>query len=412
MRGGWFARQYADIRGNLKWGFLMFLWWLLTSYGKKILGLIPQIPHWLAHVILYVLSIAGFVWIAKRMTGSQPFKDESAINDAEDAPGADDTVYKELEQLQAFRPPFFLVCANGYPLQRTQSGIALNLQIVSSAATKLVYAKAMLTRREGYNGQTHHIELESSEPHIIPAMQTFLRMLEVKLDPEEAKRFMAPNVEIMGQLKLEENNTHQVVPFQLLTHRECPDDPNLPQLRAKLHEAETRLATLNKPPGDLHVELVCFQRGTTLDMAETTYFLKLNISCDEETGIKDVKIKLTIGNDTVEAKPMEDLSRWILRTPFNNKEYPYKSFNDQVMTAVSLWDNLRRDGLRSGLLKDGWLGVKIEKVISLTTLVPQLEIQITKSKQREPFSVAFTTLPKCEDLHIFDRAFKDASASF
>jgi hypothetical protein len=116
------------------------------------------------------------------------------------------------------------VCANGYPLTRTQFGLALNLQILSSTPTKLVYAHAMLTRREGYNGQTHQIELESSEPHIIPAMQMFFRMLEVKLDPQEAKRFMAPNVEIMGQLKLEEHDAHDVVQFQFVTHRECPED--------------------------------------------------------------------------------------------------------------------------------------------------------------------------------------------
>jgi hypothetical protein len=94
------------------------------------------------------------------------------------------------------------VCSNGYPLMRIQSGIALSLHIFSSVATKLVYAHATLTRREGFQGQTHQIELESPEQHIIPAMQMFIRMLEVKLDPEEAKRFMAPNVEIMGQLKL------------------------------------------------------------------------------------------------------------------------------------------------------------------------------------------------------------------
>lgn len=302
------------------------------------------------------------------------------------------------------------VCSNGYPLMRIQSGIALNLQIVSSVATKLVYAHATLTRREGYQGQTHQIELESSEPHIIPAMQMFHRILERKnMSDEEAKRFMAPNVEIVGQLKLEENNTHQVLQFQLVTHQECPEDQQLRALEAKLHLAETTIATLKRPPDDLHVRLLCFERGTTLDMAETTYLFKLNISCDEETGIKDVKIKLTIGSEVVEAKPMDDLSGWILRTPFKNKDYPHKSFEEQVMTTVSLWDKLQRDGLRSGLVRDGWIGIKIEKLIPLTTLVSQLEMQITKSKQRAPFIFTFTTFPEREDVHIFDHAFREPS---
>jgi hypothetical protein len=99
------------------------------------------------------------------------------------------------------------ICSNGYPLQRTQSGLALNLQILSSIPTKLVYARATLTRRDGYQGHTRQIELESSEPHIIPAMQMFNRMLERKdLDIEESKRWLSPNVEIQGILKLEENN--------------------------------------------------------------------------------------------------------------------------------------------------------------------------------------------------------------
>ena len=146
------------------------------------------------------------------------------------------------------------VCSNGYPLLRTQSGIALNLQILSSIATKLVYAKATLTRREGFQGQTRQIELESNEPHIIPAMQMFNRMLERKdLALEETKRWLSPNVEIQGILKLEENDRHQIVQFQLLTHRECPKDPpapqapQLPTLKQKtIHLAEELLGLLRE----------------------------------------------------------------------------------------------------------------------------------------------------------------------
>jgi hypothetical protein len=191
-----------------------------------------------------------------------------------------------------------------------------------------------------------------------------------------------------------------------MTHRECPEDQQAPGLQAKLHEAETTIAALRRPPDDLHVRLLCFQRGTTpLGFTETTtYFLKLNISCDEDTGIKDVQVNLTLGSDIIKAKPMDDLSGWIVRTPFKNKDYPHKTTEEQVMTIVSLWDKLQRDGLRSGLLKDGWLGIQVGKAIPLTTFVSRVEIQIMKSKQREPCGFTFTALPECEGVHVFDRA--------
>jgi hypothetical protein len=67
----WFARQYTDIRGNLKWAVLAFLWWLATTYGKRMLTLIPHIPDWLANAILGVLSVIAFLWMATTLTRSQ-----------------------------------------------------------------------------------------------------------------------------------------------------------------------------------------------------------------------------------------------------------------------------------------------------------------------------------------------------
>lgn len=66
----WFARQYADIRGNLKWAFVVALWWIVSSYGKKMLTLIPNIPQWLVYCISFLFSLAVFVWMAKLITRS------------------------------------------------------------------------------------------------------------------------------------------------------------------------------------------------------------------------------------------------------------------------------------------------------------------------------------------------------
>jgi hypothetical protein len=69
--GEFWSRQYADIRGNLKWGVLMFLWWLITTFGSKALSLIPSIPQWLIYTILCLASVAIFFWIATLITRSQ-----------------------------------------------------------------------------------------------------------------------------------------------------------------------------------------------------------------------------------------------------------------------------------------------------------------------------------------------------
>jgi hypothetical protein len=113
-------------------------------------------------------------------------------------------------------------------------------------------------------------------------------MLEVKLDPEEAKRFMAPNVEIMGQLKLEENNTHQVFPFQLLTHRECPEDPQVPQLRAKLQEAQTKAAQPDQGTSLRDTAIGLYDRLATF---EHTYEKKSHIQQERGESGEDFVIR-------------------------------------------------------------------------------------------------------------------------
>lgn len=61
----WIARQYADIRGNLKWAVLLGLWWVISHFGKKVLELIPSIAPWEVWTVIVLLSAIAFVWIAK-----------------------------------------------------------------------------------------------------------------------------------------------------------------------------------------------------------------------------------------------------------------------------------------------------------------------------------------------------------
>lgn len=59
------VRQYNDIRGNLKWGLLLGLWWVIAHYGRQMLQLIPNISPWMVWAIILSLSLVAFVWVAK-----------------------------------------------------------------------------------------------------------------------------------------------------------------------------------------------------------------------------------------------------------------------------------------------------------------------------------------------------------
>jgi hypothetical protein len=61
----WLKRQYDDIKGNLKFAILGILWAVLFTAVRHLLRLIPGIPTWVVWGILFLLSAAGFVWVAK-----------------------------------------------------------------------------------------------------------------------------------------------------------------------------------------------------------------------------------------------------------------------------------------------------------------------------------------------------------
>ncbi len=63
----WFVAQYNDIKGNFKWALLAAMWWLVVTFGKRMLQLIPNISGGAVTAILLCLSLAVFLWLAKAL---------------------------------------------------------------------------------------------------------------------------------------------------------------------------------------------------------------------------------------------------------------------------------------------------------------------------------------------------------
>ncbi len=63
----WLIRQWNDIKGNVKYGLLAALWWVVIEVGKRLLRYIPNIPTWSIWAILLSLSLLIFVWLMRSM---------------------------------------------------------------------------------------------------------------------------------------------------------------------------------------------------------------------------------------------------------------------------------------------------------------------------------------------------------
>jgi hypothetical protein len=65
-----------------------------------------------------------------------------------------------------------------------------------------------------------------------------------EMQQELVSYFLGPNTAIQGIIKTEDGNQHEQFPFQLSTHRECPEDMQLPYVRNQLQEAQAMIAQL------------------------------------------------------------------------------------------------------------------------------------------------------------------------
>ena len=58
-------KQYDDVKGNAKWALLVVLWGPLVAGLKYAIQQIPHVPGWGVWLILFIVSLAAFVWVAK-----------------------------------------------------------------------------------------------------------------------------------------------------------------------------------------------------------------------------------------------------------------------------------------------------------------------------------------------------------
>ena len=65
--GSWLRQQWNDIKGNVKYGFLAALWWVIVEIGKQLLHYIPNMPTWAIWAILLALSLLVFIWIMRSL---------------------------------------------------------------------------------------------------------------------------------------------------------------------------------------------------------------------------------------------------------------------------------------------------------------------------------------------------------
>lgn len=116
-------------------------------------------------------------------------------------------------------------------------------------------------------------------------------------------------------------------------------------------------------------------------------------------------ITITTDGRTLHGKPMSDLSEWDLRTPFSSPEFPYKNFEEHPLEKFSLWKDLQQSGLKSGLMKTGWIGVCFPVLMPPNEALLKVRLDLTKPQRREPYRFRFSELIKPKET-IFDHSFK------
>jgi hypothetical protein len=133
--------------------------------------------------------------------------------------------------------------------------------------------------------------------------------------------------------------------------------------------------------------------------------MKVSLVSDVDTGIRDVRISCTMGDRRYEGPPISDLSRWIVTSDFSNPHWPYKRSEEQSADDVSLWKELRQNGLKSGLEKTGWLALSIPDTDIKVENISKLRIEMMKPQRRESYRFTFMELSECEE-RVYDREFK------
>ncbi|HEY6769726.1 MAG TPA: hypothetical protein VI386_33710 [Candidatus Sulfotelmatobacter sp.] len=160
---------------------------------------------------------------------------------------------------------------------------------------------------------------------------------------------------------------------------------------------------------DLEVEFLASHRGTDLDMSGATHFVKLSLLSHDDTGLREMTFDVICGDRKYSGKPLTSLSDWIIRTPFDNPAYPYKSFEEKSLETLSLWRDVRENGLKSGIVKIGWIGIYIPDA-SFKDVVTRATLKTEKLQPRRTYRFYFRHLeePHDPDEKIFHASFRKA----
>lgn len=169
-------------------------------------------------------------------------------------------------------------------------------------------------------------------------------------------------------------------------------------------EQSMTLSNLPVYAQDLHVKLLSLQEGTTLDLEKAALFLKLSVVCDEDTSLREMMIWFEFGEGNYSEAPLENLSGWLIRIPFHNPDYPYKSFQEQSLENVSLWHEIQHNGLKAGLVKIGWVGVNIPNA-NFRDKVVKVRVDVKRTQPRKSYRFHFAQWAESED-KIFDIDFR------
>jgi hypothetical protein len=145
-------------------------------------------------------------------------------------------------------------------------------------------------------------------------------------------------------------------------------------------------------PQDVKIYDLSLYPGTTLIEDDNTIFLNFSIFSDWKTGLRDITVTIYLGEERHECTLLDDLSTWIARTELDHAVIPYKRFDDRNLDELSLWRDVQRSGLDSGIVKRGWVGVRFPGLTwNSWQKINKIRIEVRKAQNAQPYRFTFLT---------------------
>jgi hypothetical protein len=417
----WLAEIWHDIKGNAKWDFIKWV------FGGGVIATAVALVraaslYWRIQILIFVLCIVAFAAISmyqrarkrKLEDNSENLKTASPLPEAVNVTlvpweGQGEKMYLTVrnqgQKQQAFQGQCRILARRNDPNPAQLIAYDLQWHYGGQAQTLMPWQYGNLLIASAGHDKDSELEWLQLEPAMGQPKPLRSHWNRGDKPPEydvEITILGSDSSEPHSERFTVRSGTHcalEMVPLASATSAATKEDHHRQQ-------SET-LATLPIYPDDLRVELQAFCRGTTFDFSETTFFLKLSLVSDQDTGIREMEITCTSGEHIYRGKPMNDLSEWIIRTHFSDPKYPYKTFEEIALETISLWKELQQTGLKSGLIKVGWVGFHITEQIPVQHAVSKVRVEFTKPQRRnrELYRFTFRQWPECEHPP-FDRAFR------